>query len=475
IIYFIKRNPDLCFWFFVNILFDPGGYVTYYLGGNVVASINIMDIAILLIVFCLYAIHANFKIIYKDRFLYDFLKIFFIFAVYYFFIYGAIIPYLNNDLNYLVFLQKNRKFLYYIIILLSAYIFALRGLKYFYLTTLCVGLIVLSAFLAAVVFGLDIIPVISLERYEGSEMIRIYLYSWGIFFILFPLAFIIYLFSPKIKFKIQYRKLAYFAGLLMVVALLISLTRRYYITIPGTMLIIILLNSFIFRKSKALALTKILVPIGAVLVILNLTLPKYIDYIVDISQDTFQLLTKGSDTRGEKEYRVSGTGDLEITKKYIADNFLFGTGYNYLHWSDEVAISSRGPVYAAAMDAAGEVPVYYIFFGYGIAGFIIMIFLYSFLIRMYLKLYSLTKKRVAILTEYPYELLFIIYILYNLIDKFTFSLYGLGEDFTTLSNAIFIAVGFALLRKLKIIAADSNFDFKNKIAAEKYSIQDISN
>jgi hypothetical protein len=454
VVYIIKRNPDLSFWFLINILFDPGGYVAYYLESNLFLSLNITDVAIVPIIFCLYVINANFKIIYKDQFLYNFLKVFFIFAVYYFIVFGAVVPYLHNDLDYITFLQKNRNFVYYVIILISVYFFTLRGLKYFYLTTLFIGFSVLSAFLVSLVTGLDIIPITSLERYEDSEMMRVYLYSWGLFFILFPLSFILFSFSRKIKLNIKFKKLAYLAGMLMVVALLVSLTRRYYITIPGTLLIIILVSSYIFRKSKAIALGKILVPLGAVLIILNLTLPQYIDYIVDISQDTFQLLTTGSDTRGEKEYRVSGKGDLEITKKYIEDNFFLGTGYNYLNWGDEKAESSRGPLYASAMDAAQEVPIYYIFFGYGFVGFIIMVFLYSFLIRMYLKLFSLIKRRVTLLNEYPYEVMFTIYILYMILDKFTFSLYGLGNDFTTLSSGIFIGIGFALLKKLKRIISN---------------------
>jgi hypothetical protein len=457
VIYFIKRKPDLAFWLLLNIFFDPGGYISYYFGGKLFLRLYMSDIVILPIIFCLYNINTSYRIIYKDPFLQNFLKVFLIFAVYFFIVYGGIIPYLNNDLDYLLFLQKNRTFLYYIIILICTYVFAMRSLKYFYMTTLFIGFIILSAFLVSLVTGLEFIPIILMERYEGSEMIRIFMYSWGLFIILFPVSFILFLFPRSIKLNIKYRKLAYAAGMLMVLTLLVALSRRNFISIPGTLLIIILLNSYIFRRSKAFALAKILVPLGAVLIIMSFTLPKYVDYVVDISQDTFQLLTKGSDTRGEGEYRVSGTGDLEITKKYIADNFLFGTGYNYLHWGDlGVATSSRGPVYAAAMDAAGEVPIYYIFFGYGLTGFFIMIFLYSFLIRLFQRLFSLTKNNINILTERPYEVLFIFYILYWISEKFTFSFWGLGTDFNSPESGIFIGIGFALLQKLKIAASNNN-------------------
>ena len=242
----------------------------------------------------------------------------------------------------------------------------------------------------------------------------------------------------------------------MVITLLITLTRRNYVSIFGSILIIILLNSSIFRKSKIALLSKILVPISIILLLISLALPKYVNYIGKISEDIFLLFTKGSDTRGESEYRVSGTGDLLITKKYIADNFIFGTGYTYLYWGEsESATSPRGDIFAKAADAAQEVPIYNILFSYGITGFIIIVFLYSYLVKLFLRLNSLLKKHIKELITYPYELLFAIYILYMIIDKFTFSLYALGNDFPTPYYGIYIGIGFALLRKLNFISSNT--------------------
>ena len=455
-VFLIKRNPDLAFWLLLNIFFDPGGYLTYYFAGKLVSRLYISDIVIPPILFCLYVINTNFKIIYKDRFFTGFLKVFAVFAAYFFIVYGAIVPYLFDDFNYLLFLQKNRMFLYYMIVLISVYIFTMRSLKYFYMVTLFTGFILLSAFLVSLVTHLQLIPIFFLERYEGSGIMRISMYSWGLFDILFPLSLILFLFPRKLKLNIKFKKIAYIAGMLMLLTMLVALSRRNFISIPGSVLIIVLLNSFIFRRNKALAMAKVLIPMGVTLIIINFTLPKYIDYISEISQDAFGLLMKGKDTRGEGEYRVSGTGDLEISKRYIADNFILGTGYTYIHWgSSGSAITSRGPVYAAAMDAAGEVPVYYIFFGYGFAGFIIMVFLYIFIIRLFLKLYSLARRKISALTEYPYEVLFVFYILYLIANRFTYDAYSLGIDFTAPIYGIYIGIEFALLRKFKIIASNA--------------------
>lgn len=454
-IYFIRRKPDLSFWLLLNIYFDPGGYITYYLGGKTFLNFYLSDITIILIIFCLFSIKTNYKVIYKDKFLINFYKFFFIFAVYFFLFYGGIVPYLNNDLNYVLFLQKNRTFFYYIIILTSAYIFTLRSLKYFFLTTLFFGVMMLSIFLITLLTGLKLIPIDIFERYYGSGIMRIGMVSWGLFHILFPISFILFLFSRKIKFNLKYRKLVYLSGILMILTLLVALSRRSFISIPGTILIIIILNSLIFKRNKILLVGKILLPLCTIMIIIYLAFPKYVGYIVDISQDTFLLLTKGQDTRGEGEYRISGTGELQLTKKYIANNFIFGSGYSYVYWGNTgEAVSARGSEYSLAADAAAEVFIYYIFFGYGLVGFIILMVLYSFLIKLFLKLYFLLKNHINYLTEYPYEILFAIFILYTIIDKFTFSLYSLGQDFTASYYGILIGIGFALLQKLKIITSN---------------------
>lgn len=141
-----------------------------------------------------------------------------------------------------------------------------------------------------------------------------------------------------------------------------------------------------------------------------------------------------------------------------------GTGYSYLYWgTSEQATSPRGNEYALASDAAQEVPIYNIFFSYGLAGFIIMVFLYSYLIRLFIKLYSLLKKQIKFFISYPYELLFAIFILYMIADKFTFSLYTLGGDFTLPYYGIFVGMGFALLKKLKVISSIIETNLKNQL------------
>jgi O-antigen/teichoic acid export membrane protein len=73
----------------------------------------------------------------------------------------------------------------------------MRGLKYYFLTTAFIGFIIFSLLLITLVTGMEIVPLVFLERYEGSDIIRIGIYSWGLLSVLFPLAFILFLLPSK--------------------------------------------------------------------------------------------------------------------------------------------------------------------------------------------------------------------------------------------------------------------------------------
>jgi len=199
-------------------------------------------------------------------------------------------------------------------------------------------------------------------------------------------------------------------------------------------------------------MSKIILPAVLVILTLYFTFPKYIGYVAIIGEDTFLLLATGKDTRGIGSYRVTGTGDLLVTKKYINNNLLFGTGYTYLYWGEKTFASSpRGAKYALAADAAGEVPIYYLFFGFGIAGAILMFPLYFIMAKLFFRLNKLLKQNLSAFLHDPFIILFSIYVLLTIASKFTFNVFNLSSDFRgsqLSSTAVFLGLGFALLKKI---------------------------
>lgn len=457
----IRNRPDFWFWLFLNLYFDPGGFVGGYRDGILIGPLGIADVCIAGIVICLLYAKINWEVVYQDQFFSKFLLALFIFTLYYFIAYGGIVPYFHNDFNYPTFLMKNRQFIYGLIILIAVYFFSMRGLDYFYSITLFIGAICLTLFFITLITGVELIPIWELRR-EGTEMTRISMYSYGLFNLVFPIALTVYLLSRKVNINLKYKSLLYYAGIVMILTLLITLTRRTQIDIIGTTLIIVLIISYLLRTSKIAGIFKLVVPAVLVIVVLYFTLPDYGDYITKTAEDTFLILTTGENISGQREDRVTGTGDLDVAKEYINDNILFGTGWTYLHWGGtRIATSPRGVVYSRAADAAGEVPIYYLFFGFGLVGAILMLPLYFMLGKLFFNLIKVLKLTLINYLQDPMTIIFSIYILLTIAVKFTINLYQLSSDFMgpyISYTAVFIGLGFALYRKiyLNFILKDVN-------------------
>jgi len=206
----------------------------------------------------------------------------------------------------------------------------------------------------------------------------------------------------------------------------------------------------LFLTAKLSTLTKILIPAMLLVLALNFTMPKYVGYVSRVGLDAFSLAITGKDTRGIGNYRVSGTGDLLIAKKYIKNNLWLGTGYTYLYWGDVgYATSPRGDTFARAADAAEEVPIYYVFFGFGIIGALLITPLYVMIAKLFFRAMKLFRKNILFLAEEPLSIVFMLYVLLIIVTKFTINFYTLGQDFRAGyfgTAAVWLGLGFSLLR-----------------------------
>ncbi|MBE0651162.1 MAG: hypothetical protein IH595_10005 [Bacteroidales bacterium] len=447
----IRNKPEFWFWIFLNLFFDPAGYIEMYRDGKLVGPLNVTDVLIVAIVLCLIFAKINWRIIFADQFFLKFLIYLFIFSAYYFIIYGGVVPYIKDDFDYSTFFMKNRVFVYGIVILISVYVFSLTNLKYFYPITLFIGVICLTLYLITLLTGLPLVPLGILQR-EGTEMTRIYMANYGLFLLMYPLALAVYLLSRKINVVLKYKPWLYFGGVVYIVAELITLTRRTQIDIIGTTIIIVLIISYLFQLGKITAMFKLVIPAILVILVLYFTLPNYAGYITETAEDTFLLITTGKDSRGMSDQRVAGTGDLDITKEYIINNLIFGTGYTHLYWMGPGNVMSpRGKTFAIATDAANEVPIYYALFGFGIAGALLLFPLYFLLGKLFFKLSKLLKIMLINYLQDPITLIFSIYILSIIAAMFTLNIYALSSHFTGVKfsyYAVFMGIGFALYHKM---------------------------
>ena len=429
------------------------------MGGNLFGRFNLADIIIIGIVVCLTSKKVNWKIVFNDSLLLNFLKLFSVYALYYFIVFGAVTPYFNNDLDYFNFLLKNRNFVYGVIILFSVYVFSWRGLKYFYSTTLFIGIICLSLYWISHLTGMNLIPVNEMERYSGSGMLRISMSNYGYFYSLFPISVITYLITHKQKVRLKYKKYLYYGGIMMAATLLITLTRRVFFDIIGTIIIAILIVSYLFHTDKIPSFIKFAIPVLLIFVMLEFTIPQYIHNIPKIANDTFLLITTGKDSRGVGDYRVSGTGDLLAVKDSIRENLWLGNGYTYLYWGDSpIATSPRGPSHARMADAAQEVPIYNMFFNFGLIGTLLMLALYYRTGLLFLKITRFLKKNIWNCYAEPLIFVLSIYVITSILLRFTFNAVLIGGDFGANGFphfAVILGIGFALSARFLNIRNDS--------------------
>jgi len=455
----IRYKPEMWFWIFLNIYFDPGGYITGFRDGKLVGPLNISDVIIVGILICMVSVKINWKIILVDKLLTNFFIFLAIFSAYYFIVFGGIAPYIHNDFDYLTFLLKNRTFVHGFIILVSVYLFSFRGLNYFYSVTLFFGVVCLTLYMITLFTGIELVYVWKLQR-EGTEMTRISMLSYGLFDLVFPLSVIVYVISKKVNLYIQYKYWLYYASIIFLITQIITLTRRTQIDILGTLIILSIIIAYLFRVGKISSLLKLLPPAILTIIVLSFTFPDYVGYMGKTAENTFLLITTGVDSEGNSEYRVSGKGDLEITKEYISNNLFLGTGYSYLYWGPGYAYSNRGAKYSRAADAAGEVPIYYLLFGFGIIGAVLMLPLYFLIGRLFLNLIKILRFKLSEYLQDPMTIIFSVYILLTFATMFTINIYNLGSHFTGSRFSyfsLFIGLGFALHQKIFL-----NTLFQNK-------------
>jgi hypothetical protein len=450
LIIIIRNKPEMWFWIFLNLYFDPGGYITGFRDGKLVGPLNIRDVIIFGIIVCLVSAKINWKVILGDKLILNFFLFLTFFSAYYFIVYGGIAPYIHNDFDYPTFLLKNRTFVHGFIILVSSYIFSIRGLKYLFTVTLFFGVVCLTLYMITLFTGFELVYVWKLQR-EGSEMTRITMLSYGIFDLVFPISIIVYIISKKINLNVKYKHWLYYASIIFIITEIITLTRRTQIDMLGALIIVSIIIAYLFRVGKLSSLLKLLPPAFLIIIVLYFTFPDYVGYMGKTAENSFLLITTGVDSEGNSDERVSGTGGLEIAKEYIRNNLLLGTGYSYLYWGPGYAYSKRGTTYSRAADAAGEVPIYYLIFGFGIIGTIFILPLYFFIGKLFFNLIKLLRMMLTDYIEDPMTIIFSIYVLFIYSTIFTINIYSLGSHFTGSRfsySSFFIGLGFALHQKI---------------------------
>lgn len=430
--YLGKTAPVWGFWIALSLYFNPSGLISYHFPNPLFGPLLLTDVMSFCIIFCFIMSKGKYHLWDKQDLNYKrFFKYCFFLLVYYYVVNIVIVPsYFHRfDLHNLL---KGRTQIWGLLIGIMTYKeLCWYGFKYFYKTILWTSIISLSLFILSL-GGLDIVPVLTMQRYQGEELQRIGMISYGFLAFILYIGWIIILSNRKYPKDINIT-LTIIAFLLFIVINLLTLTRRTYLNL--VMLPLIISFIFIRLQKRTISIRKMAIIIITIIIPLAIFTPQVLNNSTRIFKDTFLLITTGTDTKGEANYRLKGTGDLLLTKQFIEESPIFGQGYFYFNFDIKLAknfntLSHKKQRFINALDASGEVPIYSVFFEKGLVGFCLYIYVYWSLVLITKNNHKLLKKRQNLISHYdPTAYIFSLLGIVFIIQTFTINAYTLFGSF----------------------------------------------
>lgn len=439
---------DYVFWLSITLFFDPGGIFFYYFKNKFYGQVIWPDVFFFLaMISMLLGKPSNVMIVFRDKLFLKYIKYFILFFFYFFIIYGLVIPLKNSNLDYVTFIIKNREEFYSFFICILIYYYSLRSLKVLYNLLIVTGLILITLFFLKLSGGVSIIGAEETERFAGSGLIRIGMLSYGLIYWLFPLSLLLFLLNQKIRINIRLRKTLLFLGILMVIIELITLTRRTYINIIFTTLVSPLIVQKVLNTYSLKLFLRAFILVCITIIALTIILPESTTGIKAMFNDIYLLLTTGKGIKGETDYRLTGSENMQYTFDYIKDNYIFGIGYIPATWGDFLEMGRNKNNLGFAMAASYEVPILGALLQFGVVGMLLLFPLYYLPIKTTYKLYKLLKRSniVKLSKYYNYDVLFSIFLILILLTKYTIEIYTLFGDFNYASRLPSLILLFAML------------------------------
>lgn len=460
LVFLLVRSPDKCFWLSLFFFFDPGGFFEGYFDSKLIGLLNFSDVLFFMILLSIILQREEKSSYRQDRRFRFIFRYTIFFLLYFVLIYGLIIPYYYERIDVSFFLIKNRNMFYSIFLMYGVFKFSdsigvlYKHIKWF-------SLIILILYFLTILANIPIVPIVSMERYSWSSIQRLSMIEYGMIEWILYIGLILFFVRQTKNDYGQVDLVVYFASGLMFVALLLTLTRREYLGLVLSSLVISLLISHVFNLPKLKLLSKLIIPTIALIILIFAFLPNDIDNFSLIFKDTFSLLFTGQDTGGAGDYRLSGTGPLEYAKQIILENPIFGTGYIPYLWSDIEQLKNYGDTFASAIDASAEVPIYGAFFRFGIIGVIIASVYYYVL---YKDLYGFLKRipyfKDSLLRGNTAHLMMLLVTLFSLLANLLVRFYNVFLEFYTPSRFPLFVVTVALFYAMSFRSGDY---FKNPV------------
>ena len=443
IIVIVFRSSQLAAWLLVYFITDPGGLAGKYFTKALFGGIYYIDIFFLSTFVLLFIGNYKIKDFFKNRLARNIFYILLVFSLYKIFVWGLIVP--EHDLNYCFryTLVRERDAIYGFLFIIPVYLFAMKDLRTFLNIIIILGFTILSFSILSMLFGLDIMPTSTLERYKGSGIIRHFLGGYGLLNFLIPAGIIVFIG----KFKVKHRNLLFYGSILAVLSIIVSLTKGLYLSLVGS----VIATVYIATKSLKIPGTKSIrraILFGVILLlVMSFTFPKYSDYAQAAFKDIYTLATEGQTSGGG----TSRLWQIPALTYEIKRHPFFGTGMGSERLSKKFDINQFDATDFSLLAHVMQ---------YGIVGILIYLIYYFRVYRLIKLIYlrfKLMEKR-KIIKEFKYELIFSIASVAYFVGYFT-SLHNvfieLTRGVTRIEMTIYTGILLACLERIRIKVASN--------------------
>ncbi len=343
---------DYLFWITLILFTNPGGIQQAFNIQEVYESINLNDFlfVILTLLYLLVPKRNTFPLPLNKNLKFALL----IFIAYYFIIFGYLTPLVLDPKTNVTFnFIKLRYSLYCYSLFFYAYLFWKRSWTLFIRVYLYSSILILLLFFQSLFSNWQFLPIEIVSR-GFIEVNRNVLKSYGFMPWLTSFGVILIVFNIKTK----YRFLTITGFILMNLAWIVSLTRRYIFGLIICFIIAYILYNYIKKgnlNNFFLIVGRILISLILLIYLLHFTFPTYVQANLKVIKSTLHVIRYGENITGQKDERLNLIGRSTIMQEFKKSP-LFGTGFNN-KWrtkeGDEAGFEASDYPFQAALAMAG--------------------------------------------------------------------------------------------------------------------------
>jgi len=313
------KFPGYGFILGLTIFFNIGGYFDRNAFG-LPSFFSIMDV-VLIFAFVVGIAEA---IVEKDlKFDYNFKKLLLIcltFSLYQIFVTIWIKLGITNPVGFLKEIVYHKWRIFGILFAIPTYIVIQKFSKEIFRIIIAVTFIIITLFFISLLFSVNLIEIIRLERGMNVNVLRVSIRNYGYMILAIPMGLFVFLSRERIKSN----KILGICALGMCITILITMTRITIFTLFGLILISIILLHKYFALTWSRTLFKgVVIILGSVLLTL-LLFPGVLPALYNIFNLTF-LEFRGVLPEGTTQTRT--IYELDRMMSLFKQNFLIGTGY----------------------------------------------------------------------------------------------------------------------------------------------------